>query len=106
MLQPGADGRNRRGRRDGEFVASAASENPEHIPNHPGFSAAGTHEAQLSAISSARSRKRPTSRPMTAAGAMPKFDGAEYRPPIVGTPREMCRNPRACASFWSEIRDL
>jgi len=29
---------------------------------------------------------------MTAAGTKPKFDSAEYRPPMLGTPKKMCRN--------------
>ena len=42
------------------------------------------------------------SRPMIAAGTMPKFDRAEYRPPMLGTPKNMRRKPSLsamCCSF-------
>ena len=42
------------------------------------------------------------SRPMTAAGTMPKWESAEYRPPMLGRPWKMCRNlsPRATCSIF------
>ena len=43
----------------------------------PGFSAGGTHQAQAWTITSVRERKRSTSRPIAAAGTMPKFESAE-----------------------------
>ena len=42
-----------------------------------GFSSAGTLAAQECTISSVRSRSRPTSTPINAAGTNPKFESAE-----------------------------
>jgi len=64
----------------------------------PGLSLGGTPAAHLCTISSARSRNRRTSRPITAAGTMPKFERAEYRPPMLGMPKKMCRNPSRSAT--------
>ena len=46
-----------------------------------------TLDAHECTISSVRSRSRLTSTPMNAAGTSPKFESAEYLPPMLGTPK-------------------
>ncbi len=64
----------------------------------PGFSPAGTVAAQAWIISSVRSSRRRTSSPIIAPGTMPKFDSAEYRPPMLGTPKKIRRKWSASAT--------
>ena len=65
---------------------------PSVIPSRtPGLRDAGTPAAQAAAIRSADAASRSTSRPMTAAGAMPKGDRAEKRPPMLGSPWKTAR---------------
>ena len=72
---------------------------PRIVPRTtPGFSSIGTHEEQACTISSARSRNFATSTPMMAAGTIPKFERAEYRPPMLGTPKRMCLKPSLSAT--------
>jgi len=52
----------------------------------PGFSSAARPGEQASTITLARRSSFGTSIPITAAGAMPKSERAEKRPPISGTP--------------------
>ena len=60
---------------------------PRIVPStRPGLPAAGTVGAHALSISAAWSSNRSTSSPMTAAGTRPKFDSAEYRPPMLFTP--------------------
>ena len=69
----------------------------------PGLTSGGTLVEQAWTIRAELSRKRWTSIPMMAAGTMPKFDRAEYRPPMLGTPGKMERNWRCWASCWSGL---
>ena len=75
---------------------------PSTIPSITlGFFSTGTEAAHACTISSARSRNLGTSRPIAAAGTIPKLESAEYRPPIVGSPWKMYRNLSVSASFSS-----
>ena len=61
---------------------------PRIVPRTtPGLSSTGTQAEQDTAISSARSRNLAASIPMSAAGTIPKSERAEYRPPMLGTPK-------------------
>ena len=63
----------------------------------PGLSATGRPAAHARAMAAARAASPATSRPITAAGTMPKFDSAENRPPIDGTPANVRRKPSEAA---------
>ena len=69
---------------------------PMSVPSaSPGLSPIGTLAAQLCAICSAWPRSRATSRPMMAAGTMPKSLSTEKRPPMDGWPKKIRRKPSA-----------
>ena len=87
----------RRRRDERQLVASGERADPQHRAEHQarGCSAAASPGPQASAARRARSSISTTSTPATAPGAMPKFESAEYRPPIVSRPCSTARKPSA-----------
>ena len=106
LLEPGAEARECRRRDERQLVAARLRERtPRIVPSTtPGFSSGGTpgshgvHHERGCVEEAARRRA-----PITAAGTRPKFDSAENRPPMLGTPTKMCRKrvglARSVSSF-------
>ena len=69
----------------------------------PGLCAAGIVRSDAVCISSARSSTSWSGAPISAAGTRPKYESAEYRPPMSSGLTNTARNPRSRASVSSGV---
>ena len=75
------------------FQAQLRAARPDLHPPEP-------EHRTLSPFPARASRKCFTFTPCTVAGSIPKFESAEYRPPMLGTPAAIARNFFVCRQLF------
>ena len=104
LFHPAAEARDLFGQGDRELVAAGLADSPIIAPSvAPGLCAAGIVRSDAVCISSARSSTSWSGAPMSAAGTRPKYESAEYRPPMSSGLTNTARKPRSRASVSSDV---